>query len=400
MKDTFILAGNGPYDNRGCEAILRGTVSILNRHFPSSEFLAVSNFQTDGQFSSQKNAEFDRSVRHAKTFRAWHEWNPLRLPQLALRLAASSILGKIIYKDILSTLPSARAVLSVGGDNYSLDYGNPYLYILLDNLVLSYRKPLIIWGASVGPFDRDPVFEKKMIEHLKKVTAIFVRESLSYQYLTSKGLTKNVHLVADPAFLLEPRKPDDAPYIEPGAVGVNLSPLMAQYLTDGDQRRWVMLAVDFIRTLQQKSGRKVYLIPHVTSPHTNDHTFLKDVFSELNDDGVTLVSDKYNAAELKWIISQMAVFIGARTHATIAAFSSCVPTLSLAYSVKAVGLNKDIFGHDDFCILGNSFDPSLIADKVCDVLRQENVCRKLLRERIPHFQELALSSGALLKKLL
>ena len=37
-------------------------------------------------------------------------------------------------------------------------------------------------------------------------------------------------------------------------------------------------------------------------------------------------------------------FIGARTHATIAAYSSGVPTLVVGYSIKAKGIAKDIFG--------------------------------------------------------
>ena len=38
------------------------------------------------------------------------------------------------------------------------------------------------------------------------------------------------------------------------------------------------------------------------------------------------------------------MFIGARTHATIAAYSTCVPTLVVGYSVKAKGIAKDLFG--------------------------------------------------------
>ena len=40
----------------------------------------------------------------------------------------------------------------------------------------------------------------------------------------------------------------------------------------------------------------------------------------------------------------MLLFIGARTHSTIAAYSSCVPTLVVGYSVKAKGIAEDLFG--------------------------------------------------------
>ena len=55
---------------------------------------------------------------------------------------------------------------------------------------------------------------------------------------------------------------------------------------------------------------------------------------------VMLVQD-CNCEELKGYISRCRFFIGARTHATIAAYSSQVPTLVVGYSVKAKGIAKD-----------------------------------------------------------
>ena len=57
-----------------------------------------------------------------------------------------------------------------------------------------------------------------------------------------------------------------------------------------------------------------------------------------------MLLDDYNCMELKGFISKCRLFIGARTHATIAAYSTCVPTLVIGYSVKAKGIAKDIFG--------------------------------------------------------
>ena len=39
--------------------------------------------------------------------------------------------------------------------------------------------------------------------------------------------------------------------------------------------------------------------------------------------------------------------MGARTHATIAAYSTEVPTIAIGYSMKAKGIAKDIFGTFD-----------------------------------------------------
>ena len=43
--------------------------------------------------------------------------------------------------------------------------------------------------------------------------------------------------------------------------------------------------------------------------------------------------------------------MGARTHATIAAYSTCVPTVVFGYSVKSIGIAKDIFGTTDHYVL-------------------------------------------------
>ena len=47
----------------------------------------------------------------------------------------------------------------------------------------------------------------------------------------------------------------------------------------------------------------------------------------------------------------MSIFVGARTHATIAAYSSCVPTLVLGYSVKSRGIARDLFGNEENYVL-------------------------------------------------
>lgn len=54
---------------------------------------------------------------------------------------------------------------------------------------------------------------------------------------------------------------------------------------------------------------------------------------------------------IKGFISKCKLFIGARTHATIAAYSTLVPTVVLGYSVKARGIAKDLFGTEEKYVL-------------------------------------------------
>jgi polysaccharide pyruvyl transferase WcaK-like protein len=403
-RPLFILAGNGPYENRGCEAITRGTVKILRNYFPDPSFLCIS-YPQDTDFNRQCREEKDPAITHKKMHTECY-------------FGRKSLIQKIIYKfdkrekkyklydEMLPYLDNALAVLSLGGDNYSLDYGKPILFTDLDDVVLERKRPLILWGASVGPFDSLPEYEQYMIDHLGKITGIFARESVTVDYLTKNRVTENVHRVADPAFLMDPIKPRDDEKtltINKDAIGINLSPLMAKYVTGGDLPQWERIAAKIISTIAKNTHRPMYLVPHVTIPLSNDFTFLEKVWNLMDSQikrEITLIPPDYNASETKWIISQMSLFAGARTHATIAALSSYIPTLSFAYSIKAKGINRDIFGNEMYCLNKDQLTSEIVTLRIESMLADTDDIKKELKEKIPFIQKSAMNAGKYLKELL
>lgn len=405
-SNLFILAGNAGYYNRGSEAIIRGTVRILREHYDSPKFLCVSHFKTDEQFREQAASEKDKSIVHKKMYSANKRFDYLWFLTKSLGVVCPDAVKHVVYKELKFYLPDAKVVLAVGGDNYSLDYSaNPKTCTDLDDLVVNNGKPLVIWGSSVGPFSKKPDYEKYMINHLRKVH-IFARETETIKYLASKGLKENVYRVADPAFVMEATKPEVDKFdldIEPRSIGVNLSPLMARFVSGGDVEKWTTLATDIIRNIARTTGRKIYLIPHVMAKESNDdYLFLCRILSSLKEmeEQIILIPPSFDASELKWIISKMAMFAGARTHSTIAALSSCVPTLSFAYSIKANGINKDVYGHTDYCIGPDELNAELTVAKVKRLLFKADDLKSHLESRIPEIQRLAIGAGSILKKIL
>lgn len=403
----FILAGNGPYDNRGCEAIVRGTVEILRHYFDKPRFVVVSIYQSNSQIERQRANETDKAIIHKKNINARKRFEPLWFLENSLRFLYPKWKRYITYREMLPYLKEAMAVLSIGGDNYSLDYGIPRGFTDLDNLVLSKNKPMIIWGASVGPFGKIPKYERFMVEHLKKVTGIFARESATIEYLANKGVTKNVYRVADPAFLLKPIRAAYHKFngeILKEAIGINLSPLMAKYITDGYLKKWIEYSADIIKEISIKIKRPIYLIPHVTGSHTNnnDYEFLKEVLSVVGKqkEKIDLIPSNLTAAEIKWVISKMSVFAGARTHSTIAALSCGVPTISFAYSIKAKGINKDIFGHNRFCIEPDKLTPTKVSEKICELLQESEKIKNQISLALPKVKNLAMDAGRYLKAII
>jgi len=402
-RPLFILAGNGPYDNKGCEAIAKGTIKILRFYFDNPRFVILSYYKSRKQFENQKKAESDKDIIHKKAL-IIHRFKPFRFFQkITLELLPYKLRSRIIYKEIMPYFKDCLAVLSIGGDNYSLDYGKPTLFTDLDDLVLSRKKPIIIWGASVGPFNKMLKYENYMKAHLKKINGIFVRETASIGYLASLGINKNVWLVADPAFLLQPFKTDKIKEkIPQGAIGINLSPLMAKYATNNNLKKWLEKSADIVKEVSIKTKRPIYLIPNVVGSQTNDYEFLKKVLFRIGKQGkaINLVPPDLNAAETKWLINKMFVFAGARTHSIIAALSSGVPALSFAYSLKAKGINKDVYGNDYFCLNSKELTPTLVAEKIEKMIKQREQLKKKIKANLPEIENLALQGGKYLKQII
>ena len=78
---------------------------------------------------------------------------------------------------------------------------------------------------------------------------------------------------------------------------------------------------------------EVHLIPHVGNDAVEKFK---------NFPNVICYSAFSNPIEAKSLISIMDVFIGSRMHATIAAFSSAVATIPVAYSRKFIGLYENL----------------------------------------------------------
>jgi polysaccharide pyruvyl transferase WcaK-like protein len=117
-------------------------------------------------------------------------------------------------------------------------------------------------------------------------------------------------------------------------------------------------------------------------------------------DRLLLIGRDYNCMQLKWLISHLTLFIGCRTHATIASLSSNVPTLSIAYSMKARGINKDIFGHNDWLIALDELTPEHLSQKADMLLSAQDEIRNYLDQKMPAYKDKTRIAGRYLKNLL
>jgi len=383
-KGTHIwLIGNGGFYNRGCEAIHRATVDLLTQEFDSCHFTAWSpDYARDLVQGKQP------SVRWRPYYRSnwlWGPYSPLRVKfPLVQGLPSRSL------RDLASTLlDMPDCVLSLGGDNFSLDYGLPRSFVAQCKYFQRRNIPTVIWSASVGPFDKDPAYEREIAEFLRRVSLITVRESYTLDYLSSLGVSDNVVRVYDVAFALGPEKYDgpEADFLcSDDVVGLNVSELVLKWYGRGDRDAFQCEIAGFVRKLVH-DGHRVVLIPHVTREDgrlsRNDAEFLKMIYERIGDvsEQVGILPANIPARQMKWLISQCRFFVGARTHATIAAVSSGVPTIAIAYSAKARGIWQDIFGHTDYLLDADKVSTEALVQRMRLLIDDETSIRRTLREK-------------------
>lgn len=332
----FVLFGHGGYYNRGSEAIIRTTTQMLKNNFDNAKFTLVSyDYQSDRAANYGIVDEIINygNVRYTLPHLMAYGFRKLGLQKLDV---------KYQHRWLKPHLESGDVFFSTGGDNYC--YEEPLDYFEVDRRIKEAGKKLVLWGASVDGERITP----KMHRDLKRFDAIIVREMLSYEALKNRGLTQ-VHLHPDPAFTMGVEQntlPDG--WKVGDTVGINLSPLSMRYAGSGTQV--AVAARQMIRHILDSTTSTVALIPHVVNekmPETqHDLKALTPLYQAFKDTGRVCLIDhaNNNAKQLKGYISRCRLFIGARTHSTIAAYSTGVPTLAIGYSIKARGIARDLFG--------------------------------------------------------
>ncbi len=237
--------------------------------------------------------------------------------------------------------------VSIGGDNYCY----PEMVgdiILAHNVFMDAGFDTVLWGCSIEP---DSLKDQELIDDLSCYDRIYARESITYNALLDAGISPDMlELRRDPAFELKTLEVSFPKELKKGStVGINLSPMVLDRAQDP-----VLVKESyekFIRYILDTTDQSVMFVPHVIWGHNDDRKPLMQLYEKFRDTGRVYLVEDAPAEVLKGYISGCSFFVGARTHSTIAAYSSNVPTLVIGYSVKSRGIAKDLFGTFDRYVL-------------------------------------------------
>lgn len=386
MKNIIMYAHGGS-GNHGCEAIVRSTAAM----FPGRRLTLMSRaVGEDEEFGISEicgiKPEFGNYRRLSPEYLSAY---------LALKLKKDYVpLDMVACHEPLRSVKKGDIALSIGGDNYC--YQDVRGYIYLHGLYRKRGAKTVLWGCSVEPELLD---DPEIAADIASYGLITARESITYEAL--KKINPNTIAVTDPAFGLETIVPPLPEGFEPGnTVGINLSPLvkLSEKLPGVTLENYKALISHILDT----TGMKIALIPHVIWQGNDDREALAELKSFFPDSDRIITVPDMGCREIKGTISKCRFFIGARTHSTIAAYSSLVPTLVVGYSVKARGIARDLFGDETGYVLPvqSLRGKTDLTRAFENIAENESAIRDRLGKLMPEWKERAGAAGEQILKMM
>ena len=372
MRKIF-LYNHGGSENHGCEALVR-TVCEL---FKEEDLILYSEMpQQDLHYGIQQFAD----VKSAKN--AYSKLSPSFIKAYySLKKKNDYFSIDILpYRKTIKEFRTGDIEISVGGDIYC--YDDYPKYIQLHQMICQRGCKTILLGCSLNEkLFNDP----KFVEDMKSYDYISARESLTYELLKKAGI-KSIGLSPDSAFTL-PKEEVQLPsnFIENNTVGINVSPLVMER----EQEDNVLLDNyrNLIAYILNKTDYAVALIPHVIWSGNDDRSILNKLYDEFKKSKRIVVIQDCNCMQLKGYIAKCRFFVGARTHATIAAYSTEVPTLVVGYSIKSRGIAKDIFGSEENYVIPveQIKEENKLTQTFIWLQGNENHIKEHLKKRMPQY---------------
>lgn len=375
----YIFYGHNGSANHGCEAIVRTALNVTNNENHENLLLSY-NPERDYPYG------VDNLVDKLSGYYIYSKVSPWRFYTNFWEklFKKKDTRYKVFLKDIRNEFSEGDIAFSIGGDNYCYP-SFPQTLASYNRIFHEYGLKTVLFGCSIEP---EVLEDQEIVEDMKKYNLIIARESLSLKALNDHGIIDNVKYAPDTAFVLEKESVTWPSHFKTGnIVGINLSPRVG---LSGPNHDIIFQAYEkMMRFILDNTDMNIALIPHVVVDGTDDRTPLKLLQNKFGDNKRIYMVPDGNCQKLKGYIADCRFMVAARTHASIAAYSSAVPTLVMGYSIKSKGIALDLFGTTDNYVISDT-DIASEDDMVRNfkwLLQNENMIRNHLRDFIPQYIE-------------
>ena len=244
-------------------------------------------------------------------------------------------------------------ILDIGqGDSFADIYGSRRFKAIdrIHREASMCGKPYCILPQTIGPFKAEKTRERAK-KSMAQAQLVMARDEQSFRF-TRELLPsqQDVTEYIDVAFFLPYTRVDlDKKWLH---VGLNVSALLWHGGYTGDNQFGLKedykdMVCQIIEHFLALPNVQLHLIPHVISKEKveDDYSVAEMIARKYNCSSIVLPAKFKSPVEAKSYISSMDFFMGARMHSTIAAFSSGVTVVPMAYSRKFNGLFMETLGY-------------------------------------------------------
>lgn len=344
MEKIVILGASLKSGNRGVNALTRGTINAV-----------IDQYQVDNiRILSYTVKQVIEHIYIVNNRSMVIQEMPFDVKYMLLHIF------KFLKSDseVLKIIKEADLILDLSeGDSFSDIYGIKrfIIHAVPKILCLKFKRKLILMPQTIGPFN-NPIVKCIAKKILSKSNNNFVRDKFSYDFICNKmELPQNkTFFVPDMAFYMNPSNNISLEQIIKldkfkVKIGLNVSALL--YHGGYNKNNMFKLKCNYeeminyiIEKLMSDDHNSIVLVPHVITDECeieDDLRTCKSIYEQYKSiypNRIFYINKPYAEHELKKIISGCDFFIGSRMHSCIAAASTSVPTVPVAYSRKFIGV--------------------------------------------------------------
>lgn len=385
MKTLNIILGNATIKtgNKGCSALCITTMYLLDEILSKYNtqynlFLCDSGYPAN---QSRKYKILDKDL----------EYKTCGYPlDYRLKDNIKSLLKGNLNKN-QQIFKQSDFILDIGqGDSFADIYGKKRFEQIdrIHKVAKLFSKPYCLLPQTIGPF-KDSVIKDLANKSIQNCSLVMTRDWQSLEYVRQNVPQQNqADEYIDVAFFMPYKKKlFDNNHIH---VGLNISALLwnGGYTKDnqfGLKVNYQELIIQIIDFFLSQNKVKLHLIPHVVDSERgieNDYEISYELYEKYNNPNLILSEFFLGPIEAKNYISGMDFFMGARMHSTIAAFSTGVPVVPMAYSRKFNGLFHDTLNYPHVADMKTETNTAII-----QIIQQAYANRNQLKEDIAYRQK-------------
>ncbi len=404
----ILLIGASLTKNLGGPSLFVSARKILQAHIPDAEFTLWSpTAKRDSARAKEYGVKVIGTVRHE--FRSAVArcvlWAVLR----KLRLDMSSLLTS---NKLLREYLSADVIIDIVGISFT-DFFPGWMGNIVSGIRLwmgkLLGKPVVKFTQDMGPFHmKSTRYPAKFF--LSRLDLIVARSATTENYLKEIGITRNVHVRPDSAFVLDPAPSERVNDIlcqeglsQKPLIGVTPSIQIDRRLCGGNteaQNQYTIMMAQIADHLIETLKATVVFIPNETHGGYDDNYVINKIYTGVRNKGsVRMITSDYTAEELKGLIGACDMLIGSRYHSLIAATSMYVPTMVIGWGHKYKEVMKTV-GLTDFECDFSTITYQQLQAKVTRLWHDRDKIRAELALRMPLLKEAVMSGGRLVKDIL